>query len=246
MTEQKFVDHYEVLQLSPNATAETVERVYRILAKRYHPDNQDTGDADQFAEIHTAYELLANPVSRASYDAKYEQNRAMTWKIFKQEGADDGRADDQRLFRGILSLLYIARRRDPENGGLGPVTLETMLGCPRQHLEFPIWYLQAARLRRTAGQRLHGHHGRRHGQTRQRRPGAAGRPADRRLVCRRLDGVPRQTPARDRDGQLAGAPTRRPDGALRGYGAAVIVMVLVRVLLFSRASRWRPGRRSWR
>ena len=142
MTEEKFVDHYEVLQLSPNATGETVERVYRFLAKRYHPDNQDTGDAVQFTEIHTAYELLANPVSRASYDAKYERNRAIAWKIFKQEGADDSRANDKRLFHGILSLLYIARRRDPENGGLGPVTLETMLGCPQQHLEFPIWYLK--------------------------------------------------------------------------------------------------------
>ena len=142
MSEEKFVDHYEVLQLSPNATGETVERVYRFLAKRYHPDNQDTGDAVQFAEIHTAYELLANPVSRASYDAKYERNRAIAWKIFKQEGADDSRANDKRLFHGILSLLYIARRRDPENGGLGPVTLETMLGCPQQHLEFPIWYLK--------------------------------------------------------------------------------------------------------
>ena len=142
MTEQKFVDHYEALQLSPNATSETVERVYRFLAKRYHPDNQDTGDPERFAAIHTAYELLANPVSRASYDAKYEHNRAITWKIFKQEGADDSRADDKRLFHGILSLLYIARRRDPENGGLGPVTLETMLGCPQQHLEFPIWYLK--------------------------------------------------------------------------------------------------------
>jgi curved DNA-binding protein CbpA len=142
VSEEKFVDHYEVLQLSPNATGETVERVYRFLAKRYHPDNQDTGDADQFAAILTAYELLSNPVSRASYDAKYEHNRAITWKIFKQEGADDSRADDKRLFHGILSLLYIARRRDPENGGLGPVTLETMLGCPQQHLEFPIWYLK--------------------------------------------------------------------------------------------------------
>jgi curved DNA-binding protein CbpA len=142
VTEEKFVDHYEVLQLSPNATGETVERVYRFLAKRYHPDNQDTGDPVQFAAIHTAYELLANPLSRASYDAKYEHNRAITWKIFKQEGADDSRADDKRLFHGILSLLYIARRRDPENGGLGPVTLETMLGCPQQHLEFPIWYLK--------------------------------------------------------------------------------------------------------
>jgi len=130
VTDEKFIDHYEVLQLSPNATAETVERVYRFLAKRYHPDNQDTGDVEQFSAIHTAYELLSNPISRASYDAKYEHNRAIAWKIFKQEGADDSRADDKRLFHGILSLLYIARRRDPENGGLGPVTLETMLGCP--------------------------------------------------------------------------------------------------------------------
>lgn len=142
MTEKKFVDHYEVLQLSPNATADTVERVYRILAKRYHPDNQDTGDAGQFNAIHTAYELLSNPVSRASYDAKYDENRAITWKIFKQKGAEDGRSDDQRLIHAILSVLYIARRRDPDNGGLGPVTLEKMLGCPRQHLEFPVWYLR--------------------------------------------------------------------------------------------------------
>jgi curved DNA-binding protein CbpA len=142
VTEPKFVDHYEVLQLSPNATAETVERVYRMLAKRYHPDNQDTGDAAQFSAVHTAYELLSNPVSRASYDTKYEENRAMTWKIFKQEGAEDAISNDQRLFRGILSLLYIARRRDPDHGGLGPVTLEKMLGCPLQHLDFPIWYLR--------------------------------------------------------------------------------------------------------
>ncbi len=142
MADTKFVDYYEVLQLSPNATAETVERVYRILAKRYHPDNQETGSAIQFAELHRAYELLSNPVTRAAYDVKYEENRALTWKIFKQEDAGDTRADDRRLFHGLLSVLYIARRRDPHNGGLGVVTLERMLGCPRQHLEFPIWYLK--------------------------------------------------------------------------------------------------------
>ena len=138
MPETPFVDYYEILQLSPNATSETVERVYRILAKRYHPDNPDTGDPVQFAELHTAYEVLTNAVSRASYDAKYDENRALTWKIFKQDSARDSRADDQRLFHGILSLLYVARRRDPDNGGLGAVTLEKMLGCPRQHLEFQI------------------------------------------------------------------------------------------------------------
>lgn len=142
MRDTKFVDYYEVLQLSPNATADTVERVYRILAKRYHPDNQETGSASQFAELHKAFELLSNPVTRAAYDVTYDENRALTWKIFQQEDAGDARADDRRLFHGLLSVLYIARRRDPQNGGLGVVTLERMLGCPRQHLEFPIWYLK--------------------------------------------------------------------------------------------------------
>lgn len=142
MSDKKFVDYYEVLQLSPNATAETVERVYRMLAKRYHPDNQETGDAVRFAELQLAFEILAEPGARAAYDVKYEENRAMTWKIFKQDDAGDGRADDRRLFHGLLSILYIARRRDPVNGGMGVVTLERMLGCPRQHLEFPIWYLK--------------------------------------------------------------------------------------------------------
>ena len=140
--EPVFVDFYEVLQLSPNASAETVERVYRMLAKRYHPDNQDTGDAARFAEVQRAYDTLSTPSSRAAYDAKYEENRAITWKVFGQQGAGDHRSEDRRLFHAILSLLYIARRRDPHNGGLGSVTLEKLLGCPTQHLEFPVWYLK--------------------------------------------------------------------------------------------------------
>ena len=64
LAETSFIDLYEVLQLSPNATAETVERVYRMLAKRFHPDNQDTGDAVRFAQIQQAYDTLTTPSSR--------------------------------------------------------------------------------------------------------------------------------------------------------------------------------------
>jgi curved DNA-binding protein CbpA len=142
VAESPFADHYEALQLSPNATADTVERVYRMLAKRFHPDNQDTGDAARFAEVQEAYELLSDAAKRAAYDVKYDDNRALTWKVFRQEGASDHRSDDRRLFHAILSLLYIARRRDPQNGGLGSVTLEKILGCPAQHLDFPLWYLK--------------------------------------------------------------------------------------------------------
>jgi curved DNA-binding protein CbpA len=137
-----FVDYYEILQLSPNASADTVERVYRILAKRYHPDNQDTGSAQKFAEVRQAFEVLSDKTARAAYDVTYDERRAVTWKIFRQEGADDARANDRRLFQGILSLLYIARRRDPTYGGLGTVTLERMLACPQEHLDFPLWYLR--------------------------------------------------------------------------------------------------------
>jgi curved DNA-binding protein CbpA len=137
-----FADHYEALQLSPNATAETLERVYRLLAKRYHPDNQTTGDAQKFAEVHTAFQILADPERRAEFDVRYDEQRAEQWKIFDQKSAGNDREEDRRLFHGILSLLYIARRRDPRSGGLGAVTLEKMLGCPQQHLEFPLWYLK--------------------------------------------------------------------------------------------------------
>lgn len=137
-----FVDHYETLQLSSTATVEVVERVYRVLAKRYHPDNQNTGDALRFSDIHTAYEMLSDPVRRAQYDVRYDAHRSQQWQIFDQQSAGDEREEDRRLFHGILSLLYVARRRDPRHGALGVVTLETMLGCPQQHLEFPIWYLK--------------------------------------------------------------------------------------------------------
>lgn len=138
-----FVDLYEMLQLSPNASGETIERVYRLLAKRYHPDNQDTGNAQKFSEVHNAYEVLSDATRRAAYDVSYEQFRGETWRVFDQGAATDDRDNDQRLFQAILSLLYAARRRDPHQGGMGAVTLEKTLGCPREHLEFPIWYLKA-------------------------------------------------------------------------------------------------------
>jgi curved DNA-binding protein CbpA len=142
MSETPFVDHYEALQLSQNADAETVERVYRLLAKRYHPDNAASGDADRFREIHDAYEILSDAKTRARYDASYDDYKSVQWTIFEQGTAFDDQEQDRRIFAGVLSLLYAARRKDPEAGGLGQIHLERMLGVPREHLEFPLWYLR--------------------------------------------------------------------------------------------------------
>jgi curved DNA-binding protein CbpA len=136
-----FSDYYEILQLSPNADTDTISRVYRILVKRYHPDNRDTGNERKFNDVVQAYRVLSDPEKRTSYDVKYDENRAAVLKIFEEASASDSYEGDRRIFSGILSLLYIARRRDPERGGMGVIQLERLLGCPAEHLEFHIWYL---------------------------------------------------------------------------------------------------------
>lgn len=142
MSQKGFADLYEELQLSPNADIETVERVYRILAKRYHPDNLETGDVSRFSEISNAYTVLSDPDQRAAYDVEYEEKRALSWKIFDQSSASDGFEEDKRIFQGVLSLLYISRRQDAVKAGMGIVELERLLGCPQEHLEFHVWYLK--------------------------------------------------------------------------------------------------------
>ena len=42
--EERLPDYYETLQISPNADPDTIHRVYRLLAQRFHPDTQETGE----------------------------------------------------------------------------------------------------------------------------------------------------------------------------------------------------------
>ena len=137
-----FRDYYETLQLSPNADEETISRVFRILVKRYHPDNRDSGNTKKFNEVMDAYRILSDPEKRAAYDVRYEENRATVLKIFDEASASDSFESDRRISEGILSLLYVSRRRDPDRGGVGVIQMERLLGCPSQHLEFPLWYLR--------------------------------------------------------------------------------------------------------
>jgi hypothetical protein len=137
----EFDDYYEILQLSPNADTETIDRVYKVLARRYHPDNQDTGDPEKFSQVVTAHRVLSDSAQRSAYDVSYEENRAVL-KIFDEEAAPEGYEGDRRIFDGVLSLLYVSRRRDANKGGMGIMQMERMLGCPAQHLEFHLWYLR--------------------------------------------------------------------------------------------------------
>jgi DnaJ-domain-containing protein 1 len=69
--QNSLLDCYEAMQLSPNADPETIARVYRLLAARYHPDNRESGDSEKFIRLSQAYQILSDPEKRALYDVGY-------------------------------------------------------------------------------------------------------------------------------------------------------------------------------
>ena len=69
MAEQKR-DYYEVLGVDKNADDAAIKKAYRVLAKKYHPDNHP-GDKEaevKFKEASEAYAILSDPEKRRQYD----------------------------------------------------------------------------------------------------------------------------------------------------------------------------------
>jgi curved DNA-binding protein len=65
----KFRDYYEILGVPRTGTQEEIQRSYRKLARKYHPDVSKAKDAeDKFKEINEAYEVLKDPEKRQKYD----------------------------------------------------------------------------------------------------------------------------------------------------------------------------------
>jgi hypothetical protein len=138
-----FIDYYELLQLSPNADKDAIERVFRHLAKKFHPDNKESADPDRFHLVVEAHRTLSNPESRAGYDVTYQDYWDRKWKLASEASSGTAFSDDRETRESLLSLLYVQRRRDTRHPGLSDYDMARLLGKPFELVEFHVWYLKA-------------------------------------------------------------------------------------------------------
>ena len=145
--EERPPDYYETLQISPNADPDTIHRVYRLLAQRFHPDTQETGDSARFRQITEAYRVLRDPESRAAFDVRYQSVRSERMRIVSDGAKANSDFEIEQLVRlTVLEALYTQRRVNPNNPGIFDLDLEGLTGQPRDHLEFTFWYLVSKNL----------------------------------------------------------------------------------------------------
>jgi hypothetical protein len=143
VSENGFIDYYELLQLSSNAATDTIERIFRHFAKKFHPDNKESGDTDRFQQIVEAHRTLSDPESRAGYDVKYQDYWNSRWKVASDAGNGTSFGDNRENRENLLSILYVQRRRDMKKPGLGEYELARLLSVPLELVEFDVWYLKA-------------------------------------------------------------------------------------------------------
>ena len=94
-----------------------------------------------FLEPETLLLVLRN-LMRAAYDVDHQALKRLRWKIFDQPKSAQGIEAEKRKRQGVLGLLYAKRANQPDQPTLTLFEIEDLLGVPREHLEFCLWYVK--------------------------------------------------------------------------------------------------------
>ena len=84
------MDHYRVLQVTREAEPVVIERAYKALCLRYHPDTAPSdaraSSTQRMQELNEAYRVLRDPKLRALYDATLPAEGESGWDQFWERG----------------------------------------------------------------------------------------------------------------------------------------------------------------
>ncbi len=120
---------YEVLEVSENASKEIIEKAYKVLAKKYHPDLQINGDKQEaekkMKQLNEAYEVLSDETKRKEYDLKLIQERRQEEAKKQPQPNDSQKQPEQsyqaqtkpmseKEYREALKRQYQERREEQE------------------------------------------------------------------------------------------------------------------------------------
>ncbi len=111
---------YEILEVNENASQETINKIYKIQAKRYHPDLQKTQAEKKKAEekmkqINDAYSILSNEQKRKEYDEDLKQAR-----LKKEQESKAQIINEMRQNYEIEQQRYTAKNTNNENNSNVP------------------------------------------------------------------------------------------------------------------------------
>ena len=105
----RLFNHYQTLGIGYRASGSEIKSAFRILAKKYHPDqNPNNPDAEtKFRKAKEAYECLSNKVTRAEYDRDSLQTGRLKWSRASSESDEVERNEaGGNLTRAQLIILY--------------------------------------------------------------------------------------------------------------------------------------------
>ena len=124
------IDHYEALQVSRRADADTIRRVYHLMAQRYHPDNRETGSEEIFRQIVKAHEVLSDPARRAAFDLQLASHDQARLHLFENWQGTRGVQAEVIKRQAILRLLYNQRFTDAERPWMVLRDFENLMAAP--------------------------------------------------------------------------------------------------------------------